>query len=66
MIGTETTLTRLFSLEVTEYELRILFRSLAAALNSTTITIDGPEGNLVKVHHQSSMCNTMMKLLSGE
>jgi len=58
MIGTETTLTRLFSLEVTEFELRILFNSLTMLLNTKSVHIDGPEGHEMRA--------TMQKLLDGE
>jgi hypothetical protein len=58
MIGIETTVARTFNLELSEYELRILFNSLKRALNDPKINIDGPEGRL--------MNKTMESLLAGD
>ena len=58
MIGKETTVARTFNLELSEYELRILFNSLKRALKDPRITIDGPEGRLMHAN--------MENLLAGE
>tara|TARA_R110000824_G_scaffold23140_5_gene83474 strand:- start:5360 stop:5536 length:177 start_codon:yes stop_codon:yes gene_type:complete len=58
MIGIETTVARTFNLELSEYELRILFNSLKGALKDPKIGIDGPEG--------CQMSHSMESLLAGD